>query len=107
MRKAIIENARVIKILELQEVRGLKFPLGQFMWDCSDDDVIVGDEFSEGKFTRNGKPVGAYVGNSALNEKSEAAKKEISLLKAQNKALSDRNNFTDDCIAEMAMKIYG
>ncbi|MEF9983934.1 MAG: hypothetical protein RR806_06385 [Oscillospiraceae bacterium] len=69
MRKAIIENEKVIKILELSEVRGLTFPLGQFMVDCSNDDVIVGDDFTDGKFLRNHKPVGAYISNSQLNEK--------------------------------------
>lgn len=31
---------------------------------------------------------------------------EVDLLKAQNKALSDRLEFTEDLIAEMAMKVY-
>ena len=31
---------------------------------------------------------------------------ETDLLKAQNKALSDRLEFTEDLIAEMAMKVY-
>ena len=31
---------------------------------------------------------------------------EVELLKAQNKALSDRLEFTEDLIAEMAMKVY-
>ena len=31
---------------------------------------------------------------------------ETTLLKAQNKALSDRLEFTEDLIAEMAMKVY-
>lgn len=75
MRKAIIENGKAIKILELSQVRGLTFPLGQFMVDCSNDDVIVGDDFADGKFSRNGKAVGAYIDNSELNEKYLAIEK--------------------------------
>ena len=32
--------------------------------------------------------------------------KENELLKAQIKAQSDRNDFMEDCIAEMAMQVY-
>lgn len=39
--------------------------------------------------------------------KSEEGLPEIELLQAQNKALSDRADFLEDCIAEMAMEVYG
>ena len=40
------------------------------------------------------------------NHEITAQPSEVDLLKAQNKALSDRLEFTEDLIAEMAMKVY-
>lgn len=40
------------------------------------------------------------------NSTPEPPLSEVELLKAQNKALSDRLEFTEDLIAEMAMKVY-
>jgi hypothetical protein len=37
----------------------------------------------------------------------EDLQQENSLLKAQVQALADRNDFVDDCIAELAMLVYG
>lgn len=51
-------------------------------------------------------PIG-YSGGTGEEESSiEKLEKENSLLKAQIKAMSDRNDFIEDCIAEMAMTVY-
>lgn len=42
----------------------------------------------------------------SLKKQSEELQKENELLKAQIKAQSDRNDFMEDCIAEMAMQVY-
>lgn len=47
----------------------------------------------------------AITGVLMSEEKEELS--ELELLQAQNKALSDRADFLEDCIAEMAMQVYG
>ena len=42
----------------------------------------------------------------SIPEEVEALKNENFLLKAQIQAMSDRNDFIEDCIAEMAMQVY-
>ncbi|MFU1796960.1 hypothetical protein ACM1RC_24065, partial [Paenibacillus azoreducens] len=41
-----------------------------------------------------------------LTEQVKKLQEENTLLKAQNSALSDRADFIEDCMAEMAQKIY-
>ena len=64
-----------------------------------DDDFIVsvGMVYKDGVFTIPPEPI---------IESSTTPLSEAELLKAQNKALSDRLEFTEDLIAEMAMKVY-
>lgn len=47
----------------------------------------------------------AYQPTKAQKEK-EALAEENKLLKAQVQALTDRNEFMEDCIAEMATQVY-
>lgn len=42
-----------------------------------------------------------------LRDENQELKKENTLLKAQIKAQSDRADFVEDCIAEMATQVYG
>ena len=51
---------------------------------------------------------GEFVKNPEYKppEPPESPLSEVDLLKAQNKALSDRLEFTEDLIAEMAIKVY-
>lgn len=42
----------------------------------------------------------------SIPEEVETLKNENTLLKAQIQAMSDRNDFIEDCIAEMAMQVY-
>lgn len=42
----------------------------------------------------------------SIPEEVEALKSENFMLKAQIQAMSDRNDFIEDCIAEMAMQVY-
>lgn len=42
----------------------------------------------------------------SIPEEVEALKNENFMLKAQIQAMSDRNDFIEDCIAEMAMQVY-
>ena len=47
-----------------------------------------------------------FVKNAEYKAPEQPPLSEVELLKAQNKALSDRLEFTEDLIAEMAMKVY-
>lgn len=50
-----------------------------------------------------------YVGEDSsgdLASKVQALENENFMLKAQIQAMSDRNDFIEDCIAEMAMAVY-
>ena len=42
----------------------------------------------------------------SISEEVESLKSENFMLKAQIQAMSDRNDFIEDCIAEMAMQVY-
>lgn len=42
----------------------------------------------------------------SISEEVESLKNENFMLKAQIQAMSDRNDFIEDCIAEMAMQVY-
>lgn len=67
--QAIIENSKVIGIVNLDVMNDPHFKLGQFSWDIGDFDVQIGDDFIDGKFMRNGQPVKAFVRSSELNER--------------------------------------
>lgn len=71
--------------------------------DCVIPDSVLNDnplsyKYIDGEFVKNPdyKPP----------EPPEPPLSETDLLKAQNKAISDRLEFTEDLIAEMAMKVY-
>lgn len=44
--------------------------------------------------------------NSEENERLESLEKENHMLNAKNKSLSERADFMEECIAEMAMQLY-
>ena len=59
MKKAIIENGKVVNIIECSDegLKGLRFPAGQIVWDCGQYPVAIGDDFADGVFTREGEPL--------------------------------------------------
>lgn len=59
MRKAIIENNKVINIVEFAEnsAVGIRLPLGQIIYDCGQYPVAIGDDFNDGVFSRDGEPL--------------------------------------------------
>lgn len=58
-KKAVIENNKVINIIEYGDhgIDGIRLPLDQILWDCTNVPIIIGDDFKDGIFTRNGEPV--------------------------------------------------
>lgn len=75
MRIAVIENAKVINIIECGEngVSGIRFPLDQFTYDCGQYEVAIGDDFADGVFSRGSAPLEAQL----------SAEQKIALLEAQ------------------------
>ena len=82
-----------------------------------------GNYFDKSLYTADGVPRYKLVDGKAIERTSEEIEadkpelplpqptiidlmKENELLKAQIKAQSDRNDFMEDCIAEMAMQVY-
>ena len=61
MKKAVIENSIVVNIIECSDegLSGLRFPLGQTVWDCGQYAVAIGDSFADGVFSRDGEPLEA------------------------------------------------
>ena len=64
--------------------------------------VGIGDEYRDGKFWRGGEELLNEQGRTNAELRAENRS-----LKAQIKAISDRNEFVEDCIAEMATVVYG
>ena len=44
---------------------------------------------------------------TAAQKEMETMQTDLPMLKAQIQAISDRNDFIEDCIAEMATVVYG
>lgn len=100
MRYALIEDGIVINIIWLNAFNATDFPGCVAIEDGMS--VGIGDEYRDGKFWRNGEEL--------LNEQGRTnaeLRAENRTLRAQIKAISDRNEFVEDCIAEMATVVYG
>lgn len=98
----------------------------QYTFVDGPDYVFIGwgfDETQEGdaRFVKPIPPEGCYyddsngafypiatpnVGVDIPDQTPESSIDEIALLRAQIQAMSDRNDFIEDCIAEMAMQLY-
>lgn len=72
---------------------------GYYRWQ---DGQAVLDQALKDEVDKANKPI-EYV---ELERRLAASEAESLLLKAQNKALADRADFTDDVIAEMAQELY-
>ena len=59
MRKAVIENNKVVNILEFTENSsvGFRLPLDQTLYDCGQYPVQIGDDFKDGVYSRDGQPL--------------------------------------------------
>ena len=100
MRYALIEDGIVINIIWLNAFNATDFPGCVAIEDGMS--VGIGDEYRDGKFWRGGEEL--------LNEQGRTnaeLRAENRTLRAQIKASSDRNDFIEDCIAEMATVVYG
>ena len=71
---------------------------------CGDLPVAVGDTYDGEHFYRGGEKLDSPL--ALAQQEAQTLKEDIPMLKAQIKAISDRNDFVEDCIAEMATVVY-
>ena len=72
---------------------------------CGDVPVGIGDTWDGQDFYRDGEKVVSPL--TAARQEVQTMQEELPMLKAQIQAISDRNDFIEDCIAEMAAVVYG
>lgn len=101
MNYALIENGVVTNIIWLYSANAGDFPSAV---SCGDLPVAIGDTYDGSDFYRGGEKLVSPL--AAAQAEAQTLKEDIPMLKAQIKAISDRNDFIEDCIAEMATVVY-
>ena len=101
MNYALIEDGVVTNIIWLSYTNADDFPNAVAMGDLP---VVIGDTWDGENFYRDGEKVVSGLEQTQSTLKTMVD--EIPLLKAQVQALSDRGEFVEDCIAEMATVVY-
>lgn len=102
MRYAIITDGVVINVIILYSGNAADFPDAV---PCGDVPVAIGDTWDGQDFYREGEKVVSPL--TAAQKEAETMQADLPMLKAQIQAISDRNDFIEDCIAEMAAVVYG
>ena len=102
MNYALIENGVVTNIIWLYSANAADFPSAV---PCGDVPVAIGDIYDGQDFYREGEKVVSTL--TAVQKEVETMQADLPMLKAQIQAISDRNDFIEDCIAEMAAVVYG
>lgn len=72
----------------------------------ADEDTHIGDIFLNGSWIKNRSPE-ETPGPPQNPQSFELLQSENKLLKAQLRAQTERSDFIEDCIAEMATVVYG
>ena len=101
MRYAVIEDGVVTNIIVLYPSNAKDFPGAV---PCGDVPVGIGDTWDGQDFYRDGEKVVSPL--TAARQEVQTMQEELPMLKAQIQAISDRNDFIEDCIAEMATVVY-
>lgn len=102
MRYAIITDGVVTNVIILYPGNAGDF---QTAVPCGDVPVAIGDTYDGQDFYREGEKVVSPL--TAAQKEMETMQADLPMLKAQIQAISDRNDFIEDCIAEMAAVVYG
>lgn len=102
MRYAIITDGVVTNVIVLYPGNARDFPSAVV---CGDLPVAIGDTYDGQDFYRDGEKVVSPL--TAAQKEVETMQADLPMLKAQIQAISDRNDFIEDCIAEMAAVVYG
>lgn len=101
MNYAVVENGTVTNIIWLYPGNASDFPSAV---PCGDLPVAIGDTYDGEHFYRGGEKLDSPL--AVAQQEAQTLKEDIPMLKAQIKAISDRNDFIEDCIAEMATVVY-
>ena len=101
MNYAIVENGTVTNIIWLYSGNASDFPDAV---PCGELPVAIGDTYDGQDFYRDGKLLVSPL--AAAQAEVQTLQQELPVMKAQIQALSDRNDFVEDCIAEMAAVVY-
>ena len=102
MNYALIENGVVTNIIWLYSANAADFPSAV---PCGDVPVAIGDTYDGQDFYREGEKVVSPL--TSAKKEVETMQADLPMLTAQIQAISDRNDFIEDCIAEMAAVVYG
>lgn len=111
MRCAAVKDNIVQNVIEIRPAHKLGYERAtESKLIALDDDMLVqvGDvhDAEAGVFLRDGVDVCQDDTLKVLRARAAALESENTLLKAQVQALSERDDFVEDVIAEMAMMIY-
>lgn len=101
MNYAIVEKGIVTNVIWLYSGNAADFPSAV---PCRDIPVAIGDTYDGEHFYRDGEQVVSML--TAAQQEVQTMQEELPVLKAQIQAISDRNDFIEDCIAEMAATVY-
>lgn len=101
MNYALVENGVVTNIIWLYSANAEDFPSAV---PCGEIPVAIGDTYDGEHFYRGGEKLDSPL--AVAQQEAQTLKEDIPMLKAQLKAISDRNDFIEDCIAEMAAVVY-
>ena len=102
MNYAVMEDGVVTNIIVLYPSNAKDFPGAV---PCGDVPVGIGDTWDGQDFYRGGNKVVSPL--TAARQEVQTMQGELPMLKAQIQAISERNDFIEDCIAEMATVVYG
>ena len=102
MRYAVIEDGVVTNFIVFYPSNAKDFAGAV---PCGDVPVGIGDTWDGQDFYRDGEKVVSPL--TAARQEVQTMQEELPMLKAQIQAISDRNDFIEDCIAEMATVVYG
>ena len=98
---ALVENGVVTNVMVLYPPNAAEF---EGAVPCGDLPVAVGDTWDGQDFYRGGEKLDSPL--AVAQAEAQTLKENIPMLKAQIQAISDRNDFVEDCIAEMAAVVY-
>ena len=102
MNYAVTEDGVVTNIIVLYPSNAKDFPGAV---PCGDVPVGIGDTWDGQDFYRDGEKVVSPL--TAARQEVQTMQEELPMLKAQIQAISDRNDFIEDCMAEMAAVVDG
>lgn len=98
---ALVENGVVTNVMVLYPPSAAEFAGAV---PCGDLPVAVGDTYDGEHFYRGGEKLDSPL--AVAQQEAQTLRQELPVMKAQIQALSDRNDFVEDCIAEMAAVVY-